>query len=216
MSSKKNILIVGATGAMGSSLAKQLTKDPSVQLILMARNIQKLNVLSDELGNDPFLIPLNLLGATPKVRTEIEKNCGAIHAIIFASGDVGSLTPIEHYDVGQWYNLMQVNLHAPFLMVQILLPLLKQADTAHIVFLHDEIAMQPKAYWGAYSIAEAGKLQFAHLLKAECDASIHVHSLFLSRFKSGITQKAFPGMFLEGTHPFPEAAVHVDKILALL
>jgi len=220
MATKRNILIVGATGAMGRAVSKKLAEDPNVQLILMGRNTKKLEQLSDGLQNEPILIPLNLLGATPNdyetLRENLAAQCEALHGIVFAAADLVSLTPLEHYQIGQWYNVMQVGLHAPFLIVHAFLPLLKMADAANLVFLTDEIAENPKAYWGAYAVAETGKLQLAKLLQAEMPESIGVHTVALDRFKSGITQKAFPGLFLEGKNPFPEADEQVNKIVSCL
>ena len=64
--------------------------------------------------------------------------------------------PIEHQPFDQWLATLRVNLLAPFGLTRALLPLLRAAPDASVVFTLDTGGQAPKAYWGAYAVAKAG------------------------------------------------------------
>ena len=72
------------------------------------------------------------------------------------AGILGTLTPIEHYDVPTWCRVLHVNLTAAFALTQVLLPALRASADASIVFTSSGVGRRPRAYWGAYAASKFG------------------------------------------------------------
>ena len=69
---------------------------------------------------------------------------------------LGTLSPIEHQAFDQWLSTLRVDLLAPFGLTRALLPLMRAAPDASVIFTLDTRGQAPKAYWGAYAVAKAG------------------------------------------------------------
>jgi NAD(P)-dependent dehydrogenase (short-subunit alcohol dehydrogenase family) len=74
---------------------------------------------------------------------------------------------IEQYDVSDWQRVLHVNLTAPFVMTQQLLPLLKKSADPSIIFTSSGVGRVGKAFWGAYSVSKFGTESLSQMLAAE-------------------------------------------------
>ncbi|MFX8620494.1 SDR family NAD(P)-dependent oxidoreductase, partial [Acinetobacter baumannii] len=74
---------------------------------------------------------------------------GRLDGLLHNAGILGTLTPIEHYDVPTWCRVMHVNVTAAFALTQVLLPALKQSPDASVVFTSSSVGRIGRAYWGA-------------------------------------------------------------------
>ena len=59
---------------------------------------------------------------------------GRLDGLLHNAGILGTLTPIEHYDVPTWCRVMHVNVTAAFALTQVLLPALRKSVDASVVF----------------------------------------------------------------------------------
>jgi len=198
------ILIVGASRGIGRQVAKAYAK-AGATVILLARSIKQLEKVYDEIeeasGPTPALYPFNLATATPKeyetLSQTLDKHFGALSGIVLNAAMLGSLTPIEHYPIAQWYNVMQVNLNSHFLLIHYLLPLLKKAPRASIIFTGtDAKRREAKAYWGAYAVSKGGILSLMQLLadELETNTNVRVNSINPGRVNSPLFLEAYPGL----------------------
>ncbi len=175
------ILVTGASSGIGHIMAKAYAKYGAT-VILLARSLKKLEALYDEIEKagypKPAIYPMNLANATPKdyqdLQNNIDKHFGRLDGLLLNAGMLGSLTPIEHYSIEQWYQVLQVNLNSQFLLSQATLPLLKRPENASIIFTLDNIVKQGKAYWGAYGISKYGCLGLMKILAAELEENTHI------------------------------------------
>jgi len=172
-------------------------------VILLGRSEITLNETYDVIVNagysKPMLCPLNLENATPgnyqALADSIEKEFGRLDGILHAAAMLGSLTPLEHYDLTLWSRVMQINLNAPFLLTRTCLNLLKAADNASVIFSAAEVGLKGEAYWGAYGIAHAAVENMAEIFADELEAntSIRINSLDPGLVRSRLRALAFPG-----------------------
>jgi NAD(P)-dependent dehydrogenase (short-subunit alcohol dehydrogenase family) len=67
---------------------------------------------------------------------------------------LGDRTSIESYKPKVWLETMQVNLNGPFMLTQVLLPLLKKSKHASIIFTSSGVGRKGRAFWGAYGVSK--------------------------------------------------------------
>jgi len=155
------ILVTGAGAGIGRAAAKAYAAHGAT-VILLGRTLEKLEQVYDEIeaaGHpQPALVPLNLESAQEhdyiELTNTIEQEFGRLDGILHNASLLGVRTTIESYDPVIWQQVMQVNLNAPFMMTQILMPLLERSNHASIVFTSSSVGRKAKAYWGAYGISK--------------------------------------------------------------
>ena len=157
------ILVTGAAGGIGSALTKAFaTRGATV--IMLDKKQRQLEKLYDELcsvgATEPVILPADLsqINAenTVSLVDGLEQDFGKLNGLIHNAAELGVLEPMDQYDLQQWSTIMQVNLHAPYLLTRALLPLLKKARNSRVLYTTADSATQPSAFWGAYAIAYAG------------------------------------------------------------
>ncbi|HMY01659.1 MAG TPA: YciK family oxidoreductase, partial [Agitococcus sp.] len=159
----KVILVTGASDGIGRVAAKTYAKHGAT-VILLGRDLKKLEQVYDEIeadgGAQPAIIPMNFSSAIPteyeQLAINIEQEFGRLDGILHSAGILGDLTPLEMYDPNTWDEVMKVNLRAPFMLTQHLLPLLKRAPEASVIFMSSSVGRKARAFWGAYAVAKAG------------------------------------------------------------
>ena len=196
----KVYLITGANRGLGRSLAIDLSK-AGATVVMLGRDLASLENVYDEITDlgysEPFLYPFDLEGAGPKdyedLLTNIESEFGQLDGLIHNAATIGSLMPIEQYDLKVWFSTMQINLNAPFLLTQFLLPALKKSPAAQIIFLSSYVGRFPRAYWGAYSVTKSGIESLSSILAEELEKTeIKVNSIDPMRMKTKMRQIAYP------------------------
>ncbi|MCK5524393.1 MAG: YciK family oxidoreductase [Thiomargarita sp.] len=206
------ILITGAGDGIGRAAAKSFAAHGAT-VILLGRTISKLEAVYDEIEQaghpQPAIYPMNLEVASPNdyenlantLETEFKRLDGLLHN----ASILGTLTPIEHYDINLWYQVMQVNLNAPFLLTQACLGLMKRAKDASIVFTSSSVGRKGKAYWGAYSVSKFATEGFMQILadELEVNTAIRVNSINPGATRTAMRTAAYPGEDYK-TLPLPE------------
>jgi len=195
------VLVTGASSGIGRSVAKAYATYGAT-VILLARSVQKLENLYDEIQEagypTPVILPFNLENATPndyqEMAQNIETQFGRLDGLLHNAATLGSLTPIELYPIQQWYQVLQVNLHSAFLLTQALLPLLKAAPESSLLFTHANEGLQGKAYWGAYGVSKFGIQGLMQILAEELEVNtpIRVNSINPGQVRTPLRNNAYP------------------------
>lgn len=169
------ILITGASDGIGKALARRCA-ELGARVILHGRNQKKLEAVYDEIeGIDGVLRPsiavLDLLTAEETALTSLadslEKEFGRLDGLVHNASMLGKRHAIEQYDPGEWQRVMHVNLTVPFVLTQLLFPLLRAAADPSVVFTSSGVGRVGKAYWGAYSVSKFGTESLSQILAAE-------------------------------------------------
>ncbi len=199
--SERIILVTGASSGIGRAAAKAYAAHGAT-VILLARSIPKLETLYDEIiaaGHPtPAIYPFNLATATPADYQEVQHNIasqlGRLDGVLLNAAMLGTLTPLEHYPIEQWYQVLQVNLSSAFLLCQATLPLLNKAPDASIIFTSANEAIIGKAYWGAYSVSKFGLQGLMQILadELETNTAIRVNSINPVHARTPLRKNAYP------------------------
>lgn len=196
------ILITGAGSGIGRAAALTYAQHGAT-VILCGRTIKKLEGVYDEIeaqgGQQPAIFPVNLEGAVAKdyddLAVAIEGEFGRLDGLLHNAAILGHRTPIEHYDTDTWLKVMQVNVNAAFLMTRSLLPVMRQAKHASIVFTSSSVGRKAKAYWGAYAVSKFAIEGLMQLLADELDdeeKGIRVNSVNPGAVRTAMRATAYP------------------------
>jgi len=209
------ILITGAGDGIGAVAARTFAAHGAT-VVLLGRTIRKLEAVYDAIeeagGPQPAIYPMNLEGAAPKDYVELaetlETAFGRLDGLLHNAAILGNLTPLAQYDLEVWSKVMQVNLHAPYLMTRALLDLLNTSESASVLFTGAEVGRQGRAYWGAYAIANAGIENMMQIWadELEVNSAIRFNTIDPGPVRTAMRIRAYPGESPE-VWPLPETVM---------
>jgi NAD(P)-dependent dehydrogenase (short-subunit alcohol dehydrogenase family) len=207
------IAITGATGGIGRAVALACAQHQAT-VVLLGRDVGKLEALHAEieaLGGPPASIaPIDLeralAGEYDAIADALLERYGRLDGLLHNAGLLGTLTPIEHYDVPTWCRVLHVNLTAAFALTQVLLPALKKSADASVVFTSSSVGRRARAYWGAYAVSKFALEGLSQVLAAELESisAVRVNTLNPGRTRTAMRRAAYPAEDLE-TVPLPQS-----------
>jgi NAD(P)-dependent dehydrogenase (short-subunit alcohol dehydrogenase family) len=168
------VLVTGATGGVGRVLAGAFAR-AGATVVLHGRVVRKLEALYDSIVDsgapEPAILPLDFDKADSQDYADaaeaIDRQLGRLGAIVHCAGSLRRLAPIEHHALEDWESTLRVNLAAPAALTRAMLPMLRRALVAKVIFTLDTRGHEPKAYWGSYAAAKAGQEALVHVLADE-------------------------------------------------
>ena len=195
------VLVTGAGDGIGRAVSLAFAAHGAT-VILLGRTVPKLESVYDGIvaagGPKPAIYPMDLEGAVPddhrQLADRVESELGHLDGLLHNAGLLGSLTSIEHYDPMEWLRVIQVNLHAPFLLTQACLPFLKRAEDASVVFTSSGVGRRGRAYWGAYSASKFAVEGLMQIVADELEENSHVrvNSVNPGRVRTAMRAAAYP------------------------
>lgn len=196
------ILITGASDGIGRVAALACAAHGAT-VVLLARDLDKLNAIYDEIVSAGYATPailtldLSIAAASnyQQVADVINTTFGRLDGILHNAAVLGDLTPLEMYDPDTWDFVMRVNLRAPYLLTQALLPLLKQASDASVVMTTSSVGRRARAFWGAYAVSKCGIEGMVQLFSDELanTSGIRVNAINPGATRTNMRASAYPG-----------------------
>ena len=209
------IAITGATGGIGRALCLAAAAE-GAQLVLLARNERKLRALHAELEQivpgKALMAPLDLEKAVAadydRIAAAIEQQYGRLDGLVHCAALLGTLTPIDQYDVPAWCRVLHVNLTAAFAMTQVLLPALRKSADASIIFTSSGVGRRGRAYWGAYAVSKFAVEGFMQVLADELagNSTVRVNAINPGKVRTTMRRQAYPSENLLSL-PLPETVI---------
>ena len=208
----KTLLVTGAGDGIGRAAALCYARYGAT-VILLGRTGSKLEAVYDEIeasgGPKPALVELDLATAN-------EENCinlasglagefGHLDGLLHNAGILGERRPIENAGYSAWQEVMQVNVNAQFLLTRHLLPLLKAAPSASIIFTSSGVGRTGRAYWGAYAVSKFATEGLCQVLASELEntSKIRVNCLNPGATNTAMRRTAYPAEH-PNTNPAPD------------
>jgi NAD(P)-dependent dehydrogenase (short-subunit alcohol dehydrogenase family) len=195
------ILITGASGGLGKALALECAR-AGAGVILSGRNQSKLERIYDEIvalgAPQPAIATLDLATATAPdydgLAKTIDGEFGKLDGVVHAAALLGDRTPLEQYDVPTWCRVLHVNLTAPFILTQVMLPNLRKSKDASVIFVSSGVVNNQRPFWGAYAVAKTGLESARAMLSQELEGepNIRVNSVNPGRMRTAMRAAAYP------------------------
>ncbi|RUO74359.1 YciK family oxidoreductase [Pseudidiomarina sediminum] len=197
---EKVILVTGAGDGIGKEAALTFAK-AGATVILLGRTVSKLESVYDAIvaagGAEPAIVPLDMKGATYShyegMCATIIEQFGRLDGLLHNASLLGVLSPFEHIDHGNWHDLMQVNVTAQFLMTQALMPALKKAKHASIVFTSSGVGRKGRAFWGPYAVSKFATEGLVQVMADEYEgSSIRINAINPGATRTAMRARAYP------------------------
>jgi NAD(P)-dependent dehydrogenase (short-subunit alcohol dehydrogenase family) len=112
---------------------------------------------------------------------------------------------MEQSSWNRWRDVIQVNVHSQFLTVKALMPLLRAAPQASIVFTSSGVGRQGRAYWGAYCVSKFATEAMMQILASETEntSNIRVNCINPGATNTAMRRSAYPAES-PASNPAPE------------
>jgi NAD(P)-dependent dehydrogenase (short-subunit alcohol dehydrogenase family) len=207
------IAITGASAGLGRAVALACARHQA-SVILIGRDVHKLEAVHAEIAAsgapEASIAVLDLERALAadydQVADAALARYGRLDGLLHNAALLGTLSPIEHYDVPTWCRVLHVNVTAAFALTQVLLPALKKSADASVVFTASAVGRQGRAYWGAYAVSKFAVEGLSQVLSAELEgiSQVRVNALNPGRARTTLRRQAYPAEDIE-TLPLPAA-----------
>lgn len=163
----KVVVIVGASGGIGSALANKLAA-VGAKLVLAARDSSRLEALAQELPGEVLIIPTDITD-TQQVENLIQKTVaefGQIDVLVNAAG-VGILKPYNSVEPADLDKMLDVNLKGSFYTTQAAAEEMQKRKSGHICNVIGILGKHSMPMASAYCASKFGVVGFSKCLAEE-------------------------------------------------
>ncbi len=196
----KTILVTGAGDGIGRAAALSFAEHGAT-VILLGKTVKKLEAVYDEIEQagypKPAIVPLDLKGATEQnyldMADTIQEQFGHLDGLLHNASMLGVLGPFEHISMDSVNEVMKVNVIAEIMMTKALLPVMKKAPQASLVFTSSGVGRQGRAFWGEYAISKFATEGMMQSIAHEYDGSnLRVNSINPGATRTAMRANAYP------------------------
>lgn len=195
-----NIVITGASTGVGRETARVLAAVSGNRLLVVARNLMKIQALAGECNlrkQETVVQPLQFdlgNGSFEELALQVNRQLGKIDILINNAGLLLN-KPFGSISASEFDGIFNVNVRAPFMLTQALLPLLKEGS--HVLNIGSMGGVQGSVKFPGLSVYSASKGALSVLtecLAAELEEKkISVNCLAFGSVQTEMLAKAFPG-----------------------
>lgn len=196
-----NIIVTGAGKGLGYETVKILCKHKQNHILAISRKMADLKELISECHRQtpdakitPYEFDLNQFDFYPFIAQRVETIIHKVDIIIHNAGRLIT-KPFEKTEQGDFDEIYNVNVKAPYFFTQALLPLINKGG--HIVMIGSMGGVRgTKKFPGlsAYSSSKGALTVLTECLAVELsEQEIHVNCLALGGAQTKMFEKAFPG-----------------------
>jgi NAD(P)-dependent dehydrogenase (short-subunit alcohol dehydrogenase family) len=209
-------LVTGASSGIGAAIALALAAEQAT-VCLVGRNRPALQGVAErarEAGPaaHAWTVDLEREDEVRDVAKILEREVGRLHAVVHAAGRIAP-APVERGRLDAFDAQYRVNVRAPWLLTQALLPALR-AQRGQVVFVNSTVGLHAKSGVSQYAATKHGLRAVADALREEVnDDGIRVLSLYVGRTATPM-QAALHA--LEGRAYRPERLVQPEDVAAVV
>ena len=179
----KRALVTGASSGIGQAIALALAAE-GAQIHAVARTWPK-PPADWQLHNADFTVEADVI----RLAAEVSASPTALDLVIHCAG-VLEIGMVADFPVAQLDTMYQVNVRAPFLLTQLLLPNLTKSG-GQIVFINSSAATAPNIALAGYSSTKTAIKLVADCLRMEVNPSgVRVMSVYPGKTASAMQQRA--------------------------
>ncbi|BAY24503.1 short-chain dehydrogenase/reductase SDR [Calothrix sp. NIES-2100] len=205
-------VLTGASSGIGRAIALGLAAQ-GVKLCLLGRNLETLQtVAAIALETSPkvvcYAIDLTIDEDIRKLKTNLERDFEQIDLLIQSAG-MFSMGTLQTSSVQELDLLYRVNVRAPYLLTQTLLPMLL-SSSGQILFINSSVINSPRANLGQYAATQHALKAIADSLREEVNVEqIRVINVFPGRTATPLQARIHE---IEGKPYHPERLMQPDDV----
>ncbi len=156
----KKILITGASGGIGSSIADKFLKN-KYEMILTSSSDTTLSKLKDKYGNSHhyYILDFNKPNENNIILDEISEQHKDLNIIVNNAG-ITDDSLLLRMKVDQWNKVIQANLSSNFLIIKALLPNMVKNKSGNIIGISSVVATSGNPGQSNYVAAKSGMIGF--------------------------------------------------------
>jgi short-subunit dehydrogenase len=177
----KNVLLIGATGGIGSKTAKLLASS-GANLFLAGRNAEKLAEVADSINvpnTQYFALDIADAAQVQQLKEKFFTAFTSIDILVNAAG-IGIIKTMDTLSEEEFMKTIHANLYAPFLLVKAFLPAMKELKKGLIINIPGVLGKVPMAGAAAYSASKYGLVGMMQSVREELKRTdIRITNLFL-------------------------------------
>jgi 3-oxoacyl-[acyl-carrier protein] reductase len=164
---EKVALVTGAGRGIGKAIAVSLAK-LGCRLILAARTREQLDDVAKTIGNEAVVIPTDLTrdDELDRLVEQSSKAWGSVDILINNAG-WGKRAPVIRANVEDWDQTLRLNLRAPMILAQKLLPAMVAKGEGAVINIGSVSGKSGEANGAAYSASKFGLIGFTQSLYEE-------------------------------------------------
>ena len=208
----KVCLIAGASGAIGSAVAKAFYDEGA--LVALTHHAKRTNALFVGLpSQDPRVATFRLDARKWKdvqaVVARAGDKFGPIDILVNCAGVLGPVGPTQEVLVEQWIRTIEINLFGGFLLARAVLPSMLAKGSGKILLFSGGGAAYGRPFFTAYSASKAALVRFTESLAAEvADKNIQVNAIAPGPVKS----RMWDELLVSGSAGGPQALAELKKM----
>ena len=216
---KRIALIVGATGTMGKAITNNLISK-NIQLILVAKNTDRLEKLYDEIKDKallrPKIIPLDLnhSRSIDKLGGIIFEKYKKLDLLINCASFYPKLSPINHILPKEFHKIININIVANWQLIRAFDQLLKFSNYGRAYFFICKQKVYNEPYFSSYALSSHAIESLINSWQKETKkTNIKVSTYDPGPIKSILRSSAFPG---ENKNKINTAKVAAKKFINMI
>lgn len=177
----KNVLLVGATGGIGSKTAKLLSGN-GANLFLVSKSSIKLASLAEELKiprERTFALDISSPEEVSVLKDRFFSQFPVIDVLINAAG-IGIIKPLETISDAEFLRTLNYNLYGPFLLLKAFIPAMKETKKGLVIHIPGILGKVPMSGAAAYCASKYGLTGMMQSIREEVKRTeIRITNLFL-------------------------------------
>lgn len=204
-----SVLITGASGGIGSALARALATLQPTRMVLVGRRVEALTALAAELAcpTEICVADIGLASGRSRVLSQLK----GVDLLVNCAG-FGSFGPFNQADADTQQQMVEVNCVAPVVFTRAVLPFMKEQGHGCIVNIASGMGFQPMPYMSTYAASKAFLLHWSEGIAEEVrNSGVRVVTVCPGTVHTGFAQAgAIPLAHMTGV---PFLTVSLDAVV---
>ncbi len=196
---EKIIMITGASDGIGRTVAVALASE-GANIIALGRNEEALEATQqrcEEAGGRCLCVPFDLYQFDDygKLFLALKDQVPHLDGLVHCAGEISRCTPMQYVKSDDFRKMLDIHLAAPNLLTQIMLPLLRRAKAASIIFTSCDMVSEDLPNWQGYGLAKRALAYAAAMWQAEHpDAPYRFNTLNPGKVRTELFRRTYGGM----------------------
>jgi NAD(P)-dependent dehydrogenase (short-subunit alcohol dehydrogenase family) len=204
-------MVTGAAGGIGQAIAVALGQ-LGMAVCLVGRTRESLEGVANRIAGKSYVFPCDLTDdpAVAALPGRVEREAGAVDLVVHSAA-VYFQEPLETGPVEEFDLQYRINLRAPYLLTQKLLPQLKR-QRGQVVFVNSSTGVTPRPGVTQYAAVKHGLRGMADAFRMEvAEDGVRVISVYPGQTATGMQERRYR---IEGKDYRPEKLIQPEDLAA--